>query len=166
MGKMGERGKLMCEFFNILNEIIMKMVSMIMWSVFCLYHDYISTATETNEFILAILWVSSTHHPLINNTNSSLHVLIPESWIKQYKNLLHFCSLRNYCVWIYQTCSEVFSRMRELDGEKSIACKEEGERGICQGENSTGIWESAASYLCSHDKCGSFILDVNISSDA
>ncbi|XP_016332420.1 excitatory amino acid transporter 2-like isoform X3 [Sinocyclocheilus anshuiensis] len=31
MGKMGERGKLMCEFFNILNEIIMKMVSMIMW---------------------------------------------------------------------------------------------------------------------------------------
>ncbi|XP_062387069.1 solute carrier family 1 member 9 [Sardina pilchardus] len=31
MGKMGERGKLMAEFFNILNEIIMKMVSMIMW---------------------------------------------------------------------------------------------------------------------------------------
>ncbi|XP_059414040.1 excitatory amino acid transporter 2-like isoform X2 [Carassius carassius] len=31
MGKMGERGKLMCDFFNILNEIIMKIVSMIMW---------------------------------------------------------------------------------------------------------------------------------------
>ncbi|XP_039542220.1 solute carrier family 1 member 9 isoform X1 [Pimephales promelas] len=31
MGKMGERGKLMSDFFNILNEIIMKMVSMIMW---------------------------------------------------------------------------------------------------------------------------------------
>ncbi|KAF5895114.1 excitatory amino acid transporter 2-like, partial [Clarias magur] len=31
MGKMGERGKIMSEFFNILNEIIMKMVSMIMW---------------------------------------------------------------------------------------------------------------------------------------
>ncbi|KAF4093128.1 hypothetical protein AMELA_G00029360 [Ameiurus melas] len=31
MGKMGERGKIMCEFFNVLNEIIMKMVSMIMW---------------------------------------------------------------------------------------------------------------------------------------
>ncbi|KAM6957408.1 solute carrier family 1 member 9 [Aplochiton taeniatus] len=31
MGKMGERGKLMSEFFNILNEIIMTMVSMIMW---------------------------------------------------------------------------------------------------------------------------------------
>ncbi|XP_031415024.1 solute carrier family 1 member 9 [Clupea harengus] len=31
MGKMGERGKLMAEFFNILNEIIMNMVSMIMW---------------------------------------------------------------------------------------------------------------------------------------
>uniref|UniRef100_A0A667YW10 Amino acid transporter n=1 Tax=Myripristis murdjan TaxID=586833 RepID=A0A667YW10_9TELE len=31
MGKMGERGKVMCEFFNILNEIIMTMVSMIMW---------------------------------------------------------------------------------------------------------------------------------------
>lgn len=33
MGRMGERGKVMCEFFNILNEIIMTMVSMIMWSV-------------------------------------------------------------------------------------------------------------------------------------
>ncbi|KAG7334645.1 hypothetical protein KOW79_001241 [Hemibagrus wyckioides] len=31
MGKMGEKGKIMSEFFNILNEIIMKMVSMIMW---------------------------------------------------------------------------------------------------------------------------------------
>ncbi|XP_062841016.1 solute carrier family 1 member 9 [Trichomycterus rosablanca] len=31
MGKMGERGKVMSDFFNILNEIIMKMVSMIMW---------------------------------------------------------------------------------------------------------------------------------------
>ncbi|KPP75109.1 solute carrier family 1 (glutamate transporter), member 9-like [Scleropages formosus] len=31
MGKMGDRGKVMSEFFNILNEIIMKMVSMIMW---------------------------------------------------------------------------------------------------------------------------------------
>ncbi|KAI5619712.1 solute carrier family 1 (glutamate transporter), member 9 [Silurus asotus] len=31
IGKMGERGKIMSEFFNILNEIIMKMVSMIMW---------------------------------------------------------------------------------------------------------------------------------------
>lgn len=35
MGKMGERGKVMCDFFNILNEIIMTMVSMIMWSVSC-----------------------------------------------------------------------------------------------------------------------------------
>ncbi|TRY87798.1 hypothetical protein DNTS_015704 [Danionella cerebrum] len=34
MGKMGERGKLMSDFFNILNEIIMKMVSMIMYSPF------------------------------------------------------------------------------------------------------------------------------------
>ncbi|KAM8844404.1 solute carrier family 1 member 9 isoform 1-T5 [Spinachia spinachia] len=31
MSRMGERGKIMCEFFNILNEIIMTMVSMIMW---------------------------------------------------------------------------------------------------------------------------------------
>uniref|UniRef100_A0A8D3EGC8 Amino acid transporter n=1 Tax=Scophthalmus maximus TaxID=52904 RepID=A0A8D3EGC8_SCOMX len=31
MGRMGERGKVMCDFFNILNEIIMAMVSMIMW---------------------------------------------------------------------------------------------------------------------------------------
>ncbi|XP_074553440.1 solute carrier family 1 member 9 [Halichoeres trimaculatus] len=31
MGRMGERGKVMCDFFNILNEIIMTMVSMIMW---------------------------------------------------------------------------------------------------------------------------------------
>lgn len=35
MGRMGERGKVMCDFFNILNEIIMTMVSMIMWSVSC-----------------------------------------------------------------------------------------------------------------------------------
>ncbi|KAM6966680.1 solute carrier family 1 member 9 isoform 2-T3 [Tautogolabrus adspersus] len=31
MGRMGERGKVMCDFFNVLNEIIMTMVSMIMW---------------------------------------------------------------------------------------------------------------------------------------
>nr|XP_020461205.1 excitatory amino acid transporter 2-like isoform X2 [Monopterus albus] len=31
MGRMGERGKIMCDFFNILNEIIMMMVSLIMW---------------------------------------------------------------------------------------------------------------------------------------
>ncbi|XP_068192473.1 solute carrier family 1 member 9 [Antennarius striatus] len=31
MGRMGERGKVMCDFFNILNEIIMTMVSLIMW---------------------------------------------------------------------------------------------------------------------------------------
>ncbi|XP_068606255.1 solute carrier family 1 member 9 [Brachionichthys hirsutus] len=31
MGRMGERGKVMISFFNILNEIIMTMVSMIMW---------------------------------------------------------------------------------------------------------------------------------------
>lgn len=33
MGRMGERGKVMCDFFNVLNEIIMTMVSLIMWSV-------------------------------------------------------------------------------------------------------------------------------------
>uniref|UniRef100_A0A3B4B8U2 Amino acid transporter n=1 Tax=Periophthalmus magnuspinnatus TaxID=409849 RepID=A0A3B4B8U2_9GOBI len=31
MGKMGERAKLMIDFFNILNEIVMKLVIMIMW---------------------------------------------------------------------------------------------------------------------------------------
>ncbi|KAG7523202.1 excitatory amino acid transporter 2 isoform X2 [Solea senegalensis] len=31
MGKMGERARLMLEFFNILNEIVMKLVIMIMW---------------------------------------------------------------------------------------------------------------------------------------
>uniref|UniRef100_A0A8C6KIZ0 Amino acid transporter n=1 Tax=Nothobranchius furzeri TaxID=105023 RepID=A0A8C6KIZ0_NOTFU len=31
LGRMGERGRIMCDFFNILNEIIMTMVSMIMW---------------------------------------------------------------------------------------------------------------------------------------
>ncbi|CAJ0929523.1 unnamed protein product [Ranitomeya imitator] len=31
MGKMGEQAKLMADFFNILNEIIMKLVTMIMW---------------------------------------------------------------------------------------------------------------------------------------
>lgn len=33
MGKMGERARLMIEFFNILNEIVMKLVIMIMWLV-------------------------------------------------------------------------------------------------------------------------------------
>lgn len=33
MGKMGEKARLMIEFFNILNEIVMKLVIMIMWSV-------------------------------------------------------------------------------------------------------------------------------------
>jgi len=33
MGKMGDRARLMIEFFNILNEIVMKLVIMIMWSV-------------------------------------------------------------------------------------------------------------------------------------
>ncbi|KAJ3600925.1 hypothetical protein NHX12_031898 [Muraenolepis orangiensis] len=31
MGRMGERGRVMSDFFNVLNEIIMTMVSMIMW---------------------------------------------------------------------------------------------------------------------------------------
>uniref|UniRef100_A0A8C9VRR8 Amino acid transporter n=1 Tax=Scleropages formosus TaxID=113540 RepID=A0A8C9VRR8_SCLFO len=31
MGKMGEKAKLMLEFFNILNEIVMRLVTMIMW---------------------------------------------------------------------------------------------------------------------------------------
>ncbi|XP_039599916.1 excitatory amino acid transporter 2b [Polypterus senegalus] len=31
MGKMGEQARLMLEFFNILNEIVMKLVTMIMW---------------------------------------------------------------------------------------------------------------------------------------
>lgn len=33
MGKMGEKARLMLEFFNILNEIVMKLVIMIMWLV-------------------------------------------------------------------------------------------------------------------------------------
>lgn len=31
MGKMGEKAKLMLEFFNVLNEIVMKLVGAIMW---------------------------------------------------------------------------------------------------------------------------------------
>ncbi|XP_060768024.1 excitatory amino acid transporter 2a [Neoarius graeffei] len=31
MGKMGEKAKLMMDFFNVLNEIVMRLVSMIMW---------------------------------------------------------------------------------------------------------------------------------------
>lgn len=31
MGKMGERARLMIDFFNILNEIVMRLVIMIMW---------------------------------------------------------------------------------------------------------------------------------------
>lgn len=33
MGKMGEKARLMIDFFSILNEIVMKLVIMIMWSV-------------------------------------------------------------------------------------------------------------------------------------
>lgn len=33
MGKMGEKAKLMMDFFNVLNEIVMRLVGMIMWSV-------------------------------------------------------------------------------------------------------------------------------------
>lgn len=33
MGKMGEKARLMIDFFNILNEIVMKLVIMIMWLV-------------------------------------------------------------------------------------------------------------------------------------
>lgn len=31
MGKMGERAKLMLDFFNVLNDIVMRLVSAIMW---------------------------------------------------------------------------------------------------------------------------------------
>lgn len=31
MGKMGDKAKLMLEFFNVLNEIVMRIVGMIMW---------------------------------------------------------------------------------------------------------------------------------------
>lgn len=41
MGKMGERAKLMLEFFNVLNEIVMKLVGMIMWSA--VITDYLMT---------------------------------------------------------------------------------------------------------------------------
>lgn len=36
MGKMGEKARLMIDFFNILNEIVMRLVIMIMWSVIIL----------------------------------------------------------------------------------------------------------------------------------
>lgn len=39
MGKMGERAKLMLEFFNVLNEIVMRLVGMIMWSAFMIVND-------------------------------------------------------------------------------------------------------------------------------
>lgn len=41
MGKMGEKAKLMVDFFSVLNEIVMKLVGMIMWSVFMIF-NYIS----------------------------------------------------------------------------------------------------------------------------
>lgn len=31
MGKMGEKAKLMLDFFNVLNDIVMRLVSAIMW---------------------------------------------------------------------------------------------------------------------------------------
>lgn len=48
MGKMGERAKPMIEFFNILNEIVMKLVIMIMWSV------------SHVQYIIAMIYISIT----------------------------------------------------------------------------------------------------------
>lgn len=39
MGKMGEKAKLMLEFFNVLNEIVMRLVGMIMWSAFMIHNN-------------------------------------------------------------------------------------------------------------------------------
>lgn len=39
MGKMGEKAKLMLDFFNVLNEIVMKLVGMIMWSAFMIFNE-------------------------------------------------------------------------------------------------------------------------------
>lgn len=39
MGKMGEKAKLMLDFFNVLNEIVMKLVGMIMWSAFMIVNE-------------------------------------------------------------------------------------------------------------------------------
>ena len=36
IGQMGDKAKVMLDFFQVLNEIIMKLVGFIMWSVFCL----------------------------------------------------------------------------------------------------------------------------------
>jgi len=33
IGTMGERSRVMCEFFSELNEIVMRIVSIVMWSV-------------------------------------------------------------------------------------------------------------------------------------
>ncbi len=48
MGKMGERAKLMLEFFNVLNEIVMKLVGMIMWSAVII--DYLMTRVMFSWF--------------------------------------------------------------------------------------------------------------------
>lgn len=39
MGKMGEKAKMMLEFFNVLNEIVMRLVGMIMWSAFMIVNN-------------------------------------------------------------------------------------------------------------------------------
>ncbi|MED6249516.1 Excitatory amino acid transporter 2, partial [Ataeniobius toweri] len=56
MGRMGERGRIMCDFFNILNEIIMTMVSMIMWSVSVYRHESLFLLSVTNGCITLRLW--------------------------------------------------------------------------------------------------------------
>lgn len=63
MGRMGERGKIMCDFFNILNEIIMTMVSMIMWSVspfpvrICM-HFVCVFANMPNMCLFLLMWAN------------------------------------------------------------------------------------------------------------
>ena len=62
ISNMGERGKIMMDFFTCLNEIIMKLVALVMWYVIAAYVTWRARAyavTLTSAFIIIYLthWV-------------------------------------------------------------------------------------------------------------
>lgn len=65
MGKMGEKARLMLEFFNILNEIVMKIVIMIMWFVSFKIPTHSSRIPFESEITLFVASYLSSHNDIL-----------------------------------------------------------------------------------------------------
>lgn len=87
MSRMGERGKMMCDFFNILNEIIMSMVSLIMWSVSCpmliffflIVHEFVCLPLQANTMNASVFAHAATGY--IALTFSKYHIWGQRQWL-------------------------------------------------------------------------------------